>query len=247
MHEGHRKRMYEKLKEGDGLYDHEILEILLFNAYPRKNTNPVAHALLNAFGSLSGVLSAETEQLTAVAGVGENVALYLKCAGECLKRINPASSGVAVLKSYGDFAEFTKLRMRGKQAEMLELYCLEKNGKVMSVLTFTDNDEHKVEVETDFLAGQIAKIKPYGILVAHNHLSGDEKPSLSDDKFTMELQLICSMNNVCLYDHLIYASDKKIYSYYKFGKIDEIKKNFNYKEVVSRQLKNSLPENADKK
>lgn len=247
MHEGHRKRMYEKLKEGDGLYDHELLEILLFNAYPRKNTNPVAHALLNAFGSLSGVLSADGEQLTAVDGVGENVALYLKCAGECLKRISPSYSGVAVLKSYGDFTEFTKLRLRGKQAETLELYCLEKNGKIISVLTFTDNEVHKVEVETDYLAGMIAKIKPYGILVAHNHLSGNENPSVRDDKFTMELQLICSMNNVCLYDHLIYASDKQIYSYYKTGRMDDIKKNFNFKEVVERQVKNVLGENSDKK
>ena len=70
MHEGHRKRMYEKLKNGDGLYDHEILEILLFNAIPRKNTNPVAHELIKTFGSLSGVFAAEPERLMTVDGVG---------------------------------------------------------------------------------------------------------------------------------------------------------------------------------
>ena len=82
MHEGHRQRMYDKLKNDDGLFDHELLEILLFNALPRKNTNPIAHELLDTFGSLAGVLAADTEKLKAVNGVGENVALYLKCIGE---------------------------------------------------------------------------------------------------------------------------------------------------------------------
>ena len=49
MHEGHRQRLWEKLKQGDNLFEHELLEILLFNAYPRNNVNPVAHALLQRF------------------------------------------------------------------------------------------------------------------------------------------------------------------------------------------------------
>ena len=103
MHEGHRKRMYEKLKNDDGLYEHELLEILLFNAFQRKNTNPIAHALLDSFGSISGVLNASVEELCAVEGVGESVALYLKCIGECTKRTSAGSAGVAQLKSYDDF------------------------------------------------------------------------------------------------------------------------------------------------
>ena len=63
MYEGHRRRMYGKLKSGDSLYEHELLEILLFNAFQRKNTNPIAHALLDAFGSIAGVFNAEVEQL----------------------------------------------------------------------------------------------------------------------------------------------------------------------------------------
>ena len=78
MHEGHRRRMYEKLKNDDGLHDHELLEILLFNAYPRINTNPIAHELIKTFGSLSGVLAADVDRLKAVDGVGESVALYIK-------------------------------------------------------------------------------------------------------------------------------------------------------------------------
>ena len=58
-HAGHRQRLYERLNSDGFLHDHELLEMLLFNAFPRKNTNPIAHALLDAFGSLKGVLEAE--------------------------------------------------------------------------------------------------------------------------------------------------------------------------------------------
>ena len=102
MHEGHRKRMYEKLKNNDGLLDHEILEILLFNAVPRKNTNPIAHNLLNTFGSLGGVFNATHRQLVTVDGVGESVAAYLKCIAECNRRISADFAGIAVIKNHSD-------------------------------------------------------------------------------------------------------------------------------------------------
>lgn len=247
MHEDHRKRMYEKLKSDGNLYDHELLEIILYNAIPRKNTNPIAHALLDNFGSLAGVFTADYDKLMTVDGVGERVALYLKLLGELDKRIKTYSAGIAVLKNYKDFRTFTMLRMRGKTEEVLEFYCLGKNGKVTRIFTFTSNDTNKVEVDMDKLSHTIATEKPYGLVIAHNHLSGNPEPSSNDDRFTMEVQLMCSMHGVCLYDHCIYASDANMYSYYETGKIDEIKKNFSFKEVVDMQLKNSVGETFDKK
>ena len=234
MHEGHRSRMYEKLKNGDSLYEHELLEILLFNAYPRRNTNPIAHALLKTFGSINGVLSAEVEELCTVEGVGESVALYLKCIGKCvLKETKPENSAVAVLKSYEDFQNFVKLRFRGKAEEVLELYCLERNGQIKKIFTYSTNESNQVEVATDRVAKVIATVKPYAMLIAHNHLSGRSQPSLNDDKFTGAVQLMCSINNVNLQDHCIYASDSNIYSYFLAGKIDEIKKNYSYDKLLN--------------
>lgn len=243
MHEGHRKRMYEKLKEGSGLCDHELLEILLFNACPRKNTNPVAHDLIDAFGSLAGVFGAEAEQLMTVDGVGENVALFLKCVGECNRRVKTSGSCITMLKTYEDFKRFTTVRMRGKREEVLEFYCLERSGKVKRIFSFTDTELSKVEVRTDKIAYVIATEKPYGLLVAHNHLSGSSAPSVNDDRFTIELQLMCSIGNVMLYDHCIYASDSNIYSYFITGKIDEIRRRFSYKELIDKQLKTIAEEN----
>lgn len=240
MHEGHRSRMYEKLKNGDNLYEHELLEILLFNAYPRRNTNPIAHDLLKTFGTINGVLTAEVEELCTVEGVGESVALYLKCIGKCvLNDIKPKPAAVAVLKSYEDFQNFVKLRFRGKAEEVLELYCLEKNGQITKIFTYSTRESNQVEVDSDRVAKVISTVKPYAILVAHNHLSGSSQPSENDDRFTGAVQLMCSINNVNLHDHCIYASDSNIYSYFLSGKIDEIKRNYSYDKIVDAGYKNT--------
>lgn len=238
MHEGHRKRMYEKLKNGDSLYEHELLEILLFNAFQRKNTNPIAHALLDAFGSIAGVLNAEVDELCAVEGVGESVALYLKCIGECTKKaVSSEKPGAVCLKNYEDFRRFVCARMRGKTAEALELYCLDKSGKVKKISSFSSNEQSKVQVDADRVAKIISAVKPYGLIIAHNHLSGSSLPSENDDRFTMEVQLMCSINGVSLYDHCIYASDSNVFSYFSSGKIDAIKRSFSFDKLVGEQYK----------
>lgn len=238
MHEGHRKRMYEKLKSGERLYEHELLEILLFNAFQRKNTNPVAHALLDAFGSIAGVLNAEVDELCAVEGVGESVALYLKCIGECTSRAaSLENTGAVCLKNYEDFRRFVCTRLRGKTEEVLELYCLDKSGKVKKISSFSSDEQSKVQVDADKVAKVIAAVKPYGLIVAHNHLSGSAEPSENDDRFTMEIQLMCSINNVSLYDHCIYVSDGNIFSYFSSGKIDDIKRSFSFDRLVGEQYK----------
>ena len=93
MHEGHRKRMLERLEHAErSLEEHELLEILLFNAIPRKNTNELAHALLSAFGSLDALFHAGTDELKAVPGVGGSTAAYLRIIGMFLERAEELES-----------------------------------------------------------------------------------------------------------------------------------------------------------
>ena len=79
IHEGHRARMKKKLLENGerSLADHELLEVLLYYAIPRRDTNELAHRLLKQFGSLRGVLSAPVQELACVSGVGQQAALLL--------------------------------------------------------------------------------------------------------------------------------------------------------------------------
>lgn len=231
MHEGHRGRLYQKLKDGDNLFEHELLEILLFNAYPRKNTNPIAHALLERFPSISAVLSADIDALRTVPGVGEQVALYLKCVGMCVEKGN-GSQMFAVFSTRGDFRDFVRVRMRGLSYEVLEVYFIDKIGRLTRIAPFTSNKADKVVIPPEDIVKLISVNRPYGLLLAHNHPNGAPEPSALDDNFTKECQLICSMNNVRFYDHMIYASEESIYSYFESGKLDEITREFSIEKIL---------------
>lgn len=231
MHEGHRKRLLEKLKNGGNLYEYELLEILLFNAYPRKNVNPIAHSLLERFAGIKAILTAEIDELCAVDGVGENVALYLKCLGECVYSGNECES-FARIRNTAEFKAFISARFRGKSNETLEFYLLDKNGRVNRIGSFTSGDAERVEVKPEEVIKLISVYKPYGVYVAHNHVSGGSFPSPADDKLTKQIQLICSLNNARLYDHCIYAGDDDVYSYYLSDRLEKIKENFSVENII---------------
>ena len=214
--------MGAKLDADETLFDNEILEIILYNACPRMNTNPVAHALLERFVNFTEMFSASVDELMTVDGVGESVARYLKVVGLCYNRMDAAKSSIT-LKTFGECASFASARLRGKQEEFLELYLTEKSGKVKRILSFTTQDRNKVTVTAEKIIEGISLSRPTGVVAAHNHLNGVANPSADDDNFTRQLQLICSMNGVNLIDHIICAGGN-IYSYYSEGKLDLIKR-----------------------
>ncbi|MDE5722442.1 MAG: hypothetical protein K2I30_06890 [Clostridia bacterium] len=222
--------MSAKLDADETLFDHEILEMLLYNACPRMNTNPVAHALLERFVNFSEMFSASMEELMTVSGVGESVARYLKVVGLCYNRMDAAKSSFT-LKTFGECSAFASARLKGRQEEFLELYLTEKSGRVKRILNFTSQDRNKVTVTAEKIIKAISLSHPSGVVAAHNHLNGSPEPSASDDNFTKQLQLICSMNGVNLIDHIICA-DGEVYSYYSEGKLDSIKRSVTLDRAV---------------
>ncbi len=232
LHDGHRKRIYARLEdENSVLYDHEVVEMLLYNAFQRKNTNPIAHALLDRFCSIYNIMNASVEELMTVEGVGEQTAYYIRVIGQCIKRVKDVE-GLALLKNYGDCKKLVTMRLRGKTEEYLELYFTEKSGRVFRVYSFTSADRNRVTATAEEIVRYIALSKPYGILVAHNHLNGSCTPSGEDDTFTREMQLICSFNNVKLIDHIIYAGDDNIFSYENAGLTDRLRRELSLENVI---------------
>lgn len=224
MHEGHRRRLWQKLNSGDNLFEHELLEILLFNAYPRKNVNPVAHALLERFPSIAEVLAADLEELKSVEGVGENVALYLKCIGRVLERKNDCDS-FAIVGNTAQLIAFAKARLGGRTSEHAELYFVDKACGVKRIAAFTCGDPRRVELKPEEVVKLISVCRPYGVYLAHNHTDCPAEPSAADDDLTKKVQLICSLNNVRLLDHVIVAPDG-VYSYFMTNRLDEIAEQF---------------------
>ncbi len=219
MHEGHRQRMYARVKNGDRLYEHELLEILLYNAIPRKNTNPIAHALLNRFSSITAIFDAEISELCEVEGVGENVALYLKTVGLCARNCDK-NDCFTVIKNRGDMQNFVAARFRGKLCEALEFYGMDRNGKVTRIYSYSSNDAARVKIALSEMSRIIAKLQPFGMFMAHNHPGATSSPSAADDKITVACMQVCALTGTRFYDHCIYARDGDIFSYHEAGRLE---------------------------
>lgn len=224
MHEGHRQRMLERLEaHEDSLQDHELLEILLFNAIPRKNTNEIAHNLLTKFGSFSALARADLTSLASVEGVGTNTAAYLRCVFLSIERIRLES--VTTFPSARNYAAFSALlgeRLRGLKQECIELFATDKDGNILGVESYTSHEQGRAQLEPRVVSKFFATHDPKALVIAHNHLSGSATPSHSDDIFTMKMQAACAFHGIPLYDHIIVAPDE-MYSYHACSRFDYLK------------------------
>lgn len=228
MHEGHRLRMFEKLKgDGDSLADHELLEILLYNALPRKNTNPLSHLLLDTFGSLEGVFSAPADALMEVEGLGRQGASYLRCVGLLFKRMGGGKKGTpmpGVFEPEG-FAAYLREHFSGYRYEVLEFFFIDPDGNILLRKSFTNKERNSVEIVPAEITKLVMQNAKNSLVLAHNHVRGGCMPSAVDDSLTKQCTVLCSINNVRLLDHFICAGED-VYSYYESGKMKEISKEY---------------------
>ena len=134
LHDGHRqrsKRRYLTLG-AEGMEDHQLLELLLFYAIPRQDTNETAHRLIQRFGSLQGVLHAAPEELTSVEGVGENAAVLVRLVGDMALRARCSSLPQKVLNSPDRTGAYFMELLAGEKKEMLYQVCLDAKGKLLT-------------------------------------------------------------------------------------------------------------------
>ena len=223
VHSGHRQRMLERFETGaEHFQDHELLEVLLYNAIPRANTNPIAHALISSFGSLAGVFQASIRELMLVRGVGKKTAEYIKCIGLCFERVNPAAKSHPLYFSPKEFGSFLEKEYKGKQKEELELFCLDKLGRIFFRKSFSSGASNEVKAEPTEISELLLVKKPHTLVAAHNHPFGNAQPSSQDDFFTKQLLMMCFMHNVRLGDHII-TGINGTYSYRTAGKLDQMR------------------------
>lgn len=235
MHEGHRRRMLDRLVGGgEGLQDHEMLEILLFGVIPRKNTNDVAHRLLDAFGSLKGVFLASREQLKNVEGVGEAASAHLYCMGLCFKRLQKSEESKPVLFNVASFTEYLQKRYSGLREEVLEVFCLDARDRVKQSKQFTSEKQDRAIAVPNEVSTFVLACKPHALVAAHNHPGSSNQPSREDDNFTAQLQIFCSMNNISLYDHFIIGNDG-YYSYRFSGRMSVMQEEFAVSKLLEKK------------
>lgn len=230
-HEGHRERIIQKI-DSDTLCEHEYLEILLFNAFKRCNTNDLAHRLLAEFGSIQGVFGATVEQLCRVKGIGKSAAAYLCVIGKFYNRYY-AVNGKCFPDQFEatEFLPFVKREYSELTSEVMDFYFLDNEGNIFKRKRFADGRNGEVEMEPSELTRIIVENEPAGLVLVHNHPEGKARPSEADVAVTKSCQFICSCNNIMFCDHLIYAPEG-IYSCYLSGELKDISAGYSVRGIM---------------
>lgn len=207
LHDGHRQRRKESfLATGlAGMADHEVLELLLFYAIPRRDTNAVAHRLITEFGSLDNVVRAAPEELQRVPGVGENAAVLLRLLGELHDRLNaPDPPSRIVDNSEAAGAYFLDV-LKNYRREVLYAMCMDRKGKVLDCRCLTIGNFSEIDVNVRSVVSYVLRWGGDILVLAHNHPSGIALPSQADQTFTRQLETMLQGIGVRLMDHIIVA------------------------------------------
>ena len=206
IHEGHRARIKKKLLENGerSLADHELLEVLLYYAIPRRDTNELAHRLLKQFGSLQGVLSAPVQELACVSGVGQQAALLLGMVPMLCRRAAQREKEQILNSVDACGAYFTEL-LGSSRREMLWQVCLDGKGKVLSSRCLAEGDVSMAAVSVRQVVEYALRAGAVGVVLAHNHPSGVALPSENDRAVTLWVRDALKAMDIQLLDHIIVA------------------------------------------
>ena len=213
-HQGHRKRMREEVMRQnnfDALADHRLLELLLFGAIPRKDTNVIAHTLLDEFGSIAGVLDAEAHDLATVKGMTQNAAILIKTVLPLASRYknNKFKEGY-IFKNIDDVGDFLVQKHLGHKNETFAITCLDAAGKYIACEIVNEGFADSVDVTFREVAACVLKHNAQWVVVSHNHNVDNALPSDSDIKMTIELQKSLSKLDISLLDHIIVSGNDYI-------------------------------------
>lgn len=211
-HDGHRQRLKtEFLARPDSFPDHKLLELLLFYANPRSDTNPLAHELLDQFGSLAGVLDASPEELQKVKGVGEHAAVLFKAAKELSGRYLTARTQVDdIAQSSRDYYALLQPYFFGARNEQTCLLCMDGKHKVLGIRKLGEGNVNAVNITIRLIAEAALSLNASAVVLAHNHVSGIAFPSSEDIATTDNLAPFLARMGIELVDHLIFVDDDMV-------------------------------------
>jgi|AGTN01.2.fsa_nt_gi DNA repair protein radc len=223
--EGRRERIREKIRAVglDALAPHEILETMLYPFVPRKDTSPLARALLNEFSGLEGVLNAREEELLKVPGMPAAAAFHFPL---FIKIISRAKAESVVkkkeLSTIKDAQDFLSESMALLPTEELRLLCLDIKRRIIKMKTIGTGDAATSDFTLRNVADAALSTSAVYAILAHNHPSGDPRPSKNDLLCTVRAYSLLKDLNVELIDHIIVGKGET-YSMRMKGELEKLK------------------------
>lgn len=221
IHAGRRERLRQRfLKQGmKGYADHEVLELLLTFALPRKDTNLIAHNLVKRFGSLAGVLEASYEDLQKVEGVGKHAAVLVNMMlpiGRCY--LQSKQGDRAVLSSPKACKAYARSLLFGESVEKVMLIGLDAEHRVVAHCQVSSGDELEAPVSVRRVMAELLKWGANKAVICHNHPQGRAQASEDDRRLTSHLLTVLQPVGIELYDHVIIAGNEA-FSFREQGEI----------------------------
>lgn len=213
IHAGHRRRVKDEfLANGlNGLPDHRVLELLLFYAIPQGDVNPLAHRLLEQFGSLSGVFHATHEQLMEVDGVGYGTAVLIRLIPAVAARyLQDNGSFDGQLISPWQFRELLLPLFFGQRDELAYLVCMDCKSKLIATKKLGEGIVDAVQITTRKVLEAALGCNAARVVLAHNHVSGVALWSDADLDTTLRLKRLLREAGIELVDHFIIANDDMV-------------------------------------
>ena len=210
IHDGHRERMRKQLKTSgmDSLSDVQVLEVLLYYAAPRGDTNPAAHALLTRFGTLDGVFSAPEAELKKVDGVGDAAAQLIALVPQVARRcLMSRSAQIQVLDTTSKCGQYLLPYFHGEHEEVVYLLCLDAKCKALDCVLIHRGGVNVASIAARKVVKTALDANATSVVLAHNHPSGLALPSQEDKQTTMVLKAALDAVGVVLADHIIVADD----------------------------------------
>ncbi|MCZ2328274.1 RadC family protein [Bartonella sp. F02] len=212
-HKGHRQRLRERyLKtKGYAIEDYEYLELLLFRTIPRANTKPIAKNLIERFGSLADVLNTDIHQLQEVEGCGLATAIDLKIISDVAGRLTRAQLFKRdILSSWDKVLAYCKAVMAHETREQFRILFLDKkNGLLSDEVQQTGTVDHTPVYPREVISRAL-QLSASGLILVHNHPSGDASPSQADISMTYRLKDVANALGIILHDHLIISRNSHV-------------------------------------
>lgn len=213
VHDGHRDRLRQSYLEHGlmSMNDINALELLLFYAIPRRDTNEIAHRLLDRFGSLDGVFSASAEELIEVDGIGENAAALLTLIPEIMKKSRVSKTReIRQIRSSDEAGAYLLPYFLNERDEVVYLLCLDTKRAVICCAEMSRGVVNSVDTGIRRIVEKALKARACSAIIAHNHPDGIAIPSREDEVFTRALFNALETVGIRLEDHIIVAEDDYI-------------------------------------
>ena len=206
LHAGHRQRLKNRYLDFgvENFSDHELLEMLLFYAIPQRNTNDLAHALIDRFGSLAGVLSADIDSLKSVKGLGEHSAILIALVNDIQRKIRLSNNNdVEKLDSLSKIGKYLMNYYEGVNEERVTLILLDNSMRLIDFVLLSTGSVNSSSVDCRSIAEISLRKNASCVILAHNHPGGLAIPSSEDRMISKNVDAALSVIGVHLIEHII--------------------------------------------